>query len=486
LIGSRNVADVHIRPATPTFRIAEVYLFDTCTHRCGYCWLAESGQVLDASQLKPFRDLGFISRVAAFFNSRTSDDQKWLLQFTGGVPLLTPNLGALCTPLLERGNRVAFYSALLLPESHAGFRFLLEHSAPAVDYVMASFHPEAELDEAAYFHKIERLKRRGHHVIVRYVGHPARLSRMDDVRERCRDLDVCFYPTTLLSNTHPNGYQPEERASLSAQFTSLSQHIQLAGGLRTETLTCHAGSRLISVNLQTGNITPCITVDRPSLGNLFADTLDLNDGPAPCPVRGIACVCDIHFQQSTVVGVDDSPAFAAQKRGYVEPEGVATLPSSIAELPFYRGIGMGIGTVQDIARLFFTRDEVKQRWQNRKETRADSLGDWSIHAELRDDHQAAIAVRLKNARPLQLVEVFLNDASDGSTGNWTTLYSAEHSGTDLDLSVQAPIGTRGPGHYRVAVNVRFTDGTTCYWYSQPPHFLRVVSAPFGVDPEAAV
>jgi hypothetical protein len=69
-----------------------------------------------------------------------------------------------------RGNRVAFYTALLLPESHAGYRFLLEHSAPEVDYIMASLHPEAELDESTYFRKIAQLKARGHNVIVRYVG----------------------------------------------------------------------------------------------------------------------------------------------------------------------------------------------------------------------------------------------------------------------------------------------------------------------------
>ena len=159
-------------------RVAEIYLFDTCTHRCGYCWLAESGQVLDASQLKPFRDLEFVRRVAAFFNRRTSTSTKWLLQFTGGEPLLCPNLEALCASLFDHGNRVAFYTALLLPEAHAGFKFLLSRRAPDVDYVMASFHPEAELDEEAYFRKIRLLKERGHQVIVRYVGHPARLSRL--------------------------------------------------------------------------------------------------------------------------------------------------------------------------------------------------------------------------------------------------------------------------------------------------------------------
>jgi organic radical activating enzyme len=474
---SRNAAGVE-RPAPPSFRIAEVYLFDTCTHRCGYCWLAESGQVLDAAQLKPFRDPAFISRVVDFFNSRTADDQKWLLQFTGGEPLLTPNLGSLCDPLLQNGNRVAFYTALLLPESHAGFRFLMEHSAPEVDYIMASYHPEAELDELTYFRKIERLKSRGHNVIIRYVGHSARLSRMDAIEARCRELDVCFYPTTLLSNTHPREYAPAERAALAEHFTSLSQHIQLAGGLRTETLTCSAGSRLIAINLQTGNITPCITVDRPSLGNLFTDTLALYEGPGTCPVSGIACVCDIHYQQSIVSGIDDSRAFAAQKRGYVDPVAAgARLPAAVASMAFYQGVGMGIGTVQDTWRLYFTRDEVKQRWQSRqRERRVDALGYWSLSAIVDHSQTPTIDVRLKNAQPLQHVELFLNEAPDGSaSGDWSSIYSGAHTGSDLALTVTIPAESRGPGQYRVALNVHFTDGTICYWYSQPPHILRLGS-----------
>ena len=462
------------RPAIPAYRIAEIYLFDTCTHRCGYCWLAESGLVLDAAQLKPFRDPAFISRVVEFFNSRTTSDEKWLLQFTGGEPLLTPNLNALCTRLFERGNRVAFYTALLLPESHAGFRFLIEHAAPDVDYIMASLHPEAELDEATYFRKIARLKERGHHVIVRYVGHPARLSRMQAIESRCRDLDVCFYPTTLLSTTHPIGYTAEERTSLTQHFTSLSQHVQLAGGLRTETLTCHAGSRLIAVNLQTGCITPCITVDRPLLGNIFENTLDLYDVPGKCPVSGIACICDIHYQQSVVSGIDDSAAFAAQKHGFVEPPRDSSLPPAIASMAFYQGTGMGIGTVQDKTQLFFSREDVKHRWQNRRERRVNWLGQWRI-AATQSNGQAVIDLQLRDAQPLEHIELFLNEAPDGSTsGRWSSVYSAKHKGSVLDLKVAAPVGLRGPGEFRVALNVRFTDGTTCYWYSQPPHVLRLV------------
>jgi organic radical activating enzyme len=72
-------------------RAAEVYLFDTCTLKCGYCHLAESGKVLKAADLERYRDPAYIDRVTAFFNRRTTNSQKWNLMLTGGEPLLMPN-----------------------------------------------------------------------------------------------------------------------------------------------------------------------------------------------------------------------------------------------------------------------------------------------------------------------------------------------------------------------------------------------------------
>ncbi len=51
-------------------RVVEMFLFDTCTHKCAYCHFAETGKVLDASQVKPYRDPAFIDQVVEFFNSR--------------------------------------------------------------------------------------------------------------------------------------------------------------------------------------------------------------------------------------------------------------------------------------------------------------------------------------------------------------------------------------------------------------------------------
>jgi organic radical activating enzyme len=137
-----------------SYTVAELFMFDTCTMRCGYCWFAESGQVLDLSQLKPFQNPVFLEKVTSFFLSRTTPGRKWRMLLTGGEPLLAPNLGRLLIPLVEAGNRLGFYTALWMGREHPGFRFLREISYPQVKYVMASFHPEAEANESEFFAKI--------------------------------------------------------------------------------------------------------------------------------------------------------------------------------------------------------------------------------------------------------------------------------------------------------------------------------------------
>jgi MoaA/NifB/PqqE/SkfB family radical SAM enzyme len=301
------------------FRIVQMFLFDTCTHKCAYCHYAESGKVLDASQIRPYRDHDFIDRIINFFNARTTETDKWLITLTGGEPLLMPNMGRFIDGLSAAGNRVAFNTALNVGENSPAYRYLLEHGAPATDYIMASLHPEGEDIEDKWFGRVAALKQAGHSVIVRFVGHPKRLHRLNDLAERCRSLNVAFYPTALLSPDYPAGYTVGEKRSLERFLASLSQLILLKGGIDSATTMCTAGSDLISIDMRTGNFTPCISVNRPRLGNIYEDRLQLLSNPIRCPSPGIACLCDIHFQQNIVRGADDRVCFEKIKSGYVHP-----------------------------------------------------------------------------------------------------------------------------------------------------------------------
>jgi organic radical activating enzyme len=347
-------------------RTAVVSLFATCTMKCGYCDLAESGQVLDGRQLKPYHDKNFIFRATDFFNKRTTDENKWLLIFTGGEPLLAPNIDLLCANLFEAGNRVAFYTGLHVGPNSAGWKLLLNTSYPQVDYVMAAFHPEAEQWEDIFFDRIRALKDRGHKVFFRFVAHPKRLHRLDELAEKCQKLDICFFPAALLTDNYPRAYTQEERSHLQEHSNSLTQFIHLEGGIDTTSTTCHASNKIIGVHLLSGEITPCITVDGPVIGNIHKDELNLESGPIRCPNAGVNCVCEIHYEQDIVIGAEDSKSFTQRKEGFVdaikEQDPLKTIRAK--GIQFYVNPQSGMAkNISDEQQLVFSDEYVKSSFR---------------------------------------------------------------------------------------------------------------------------
>jgi organic radical activating enzyme len=351
------------RPAP--YRVAQLHLFDTCTQKCGYCWFAESGQVVDLEQLARYRDPDFIQKVRDFFLKRTSDKEKWLLALTGGEPLIAPNFDRLFEPLLAAGNKICVYTGLIVGKNHPGFQFLLKHDSASVEYVTTSFHPEGERQEEAYFERIRMLKDRGHNLMFRLISHPARIHRIPELAERCRELDICFDPSPLFSNRYPAAYTEADKDQMREHFSSLFQHIRLEGGIDTTDTDCFAGSRILAANLQTGNITPCISVDGPSIGNVFEDRLQLYPDAIRCPKPGISCICEVHFQQNVVPGASDRDAFERQLQGYApsRPFDVELAELKAAGLRFHTASHKGIGEIQDDERLFFTLEEVQESYR---------------------------------------------------------------------------------------------------------------------------
>ncbi len=141
----------------------------------------------------------------------------------------------------------------------------------------------------------------------------------------------------------------------------------LEGGIDTSASRCYAGSKILAANLQTGDITPCITVHRPIIGNIFRNELKLYREAIAFPEAGINCSCDVHFQQNIVKGCYDSSNFERQKEGYVEPAPVfgQQLESLRKTTGFYANPSQGIVQVQDESRLFYSIGEVRKNFHAR-------------------------------------------------------------------------------------------------------------------------
>jgi hypothetical protein len=148
-------------------------------------------------------------------------------------------------------------------------------------------------------------------VLVRFVGAPQLLSLIPMLEERCRELGVTLMPTTLFTPEYPKGYTTEQRATLAASMVGYSSLLQLEGGLSMQGRQCEAGDRIFAARLhQGGDVTPCISTDKPVLGNVFENTLKVLPGLKGCMRPDRICSCDIHFQQRIVAGADDSTEFA--------------------------------------------------------------------------------------------------------------------------------------------------------------------------------
>src|SRR5438067_7168317 len=91
------------RPLT-NHNIMELWLFDTCNFRCGYCGLVTNGDVTRTEQLDPYRDPAYIDRLLAFFAMHRPGGRPWVVMVTGGEPMLMPNLDRFVTGLGRQGD----------------------------------------------------------------------------------------------------------------------------------------------------------------------------------------------------------------------------------------------------------------------------------------------------------------------------------------------------------------------------------------------
>ena len=161
-------------------------------------------------------------------------------------------------------------------------------------------------------------------------------------------------------------YTEEEKNQLKRHSNSLTQFIHLEGGIDTTKTKCHASNKIIGVHLLSGEITPCITVDGPVIGNVHKDKLDLQSDPIRCPNAGVNCVCEIHYEQDIVIGAEDSKSFCRRKEGFVESikEQNPLKNMQAKGIKFYVNPKSGMAKkITDEQQLIFSNEHVKSSFR---------------------------------------------------------------------------------------------------------------------------
>lgn len=301
----------------------EVMLFTTCNYNCAYCSFVTNGTVNLTADMAPFKDKAYIDQVVSFFKRHSTPTQKWNLLFSGGEPLLTPNLDYLSGQLTAEGHRIRYNTNLSVP-IEKDKRWLAANPPEAIDVLMVSLHPESLDQYDKIRQRVDALKKLGYKITVRMVGHPQLFDWFERVEKDYADLGVSFTPIPMFSSNYPKAYTESQRDTLKKHIKAVGGMIQLHGGLDTKDRLCHAGERLFALGLGQsgkGNLYRCVSCSPDGyLGNIFRDRqIKFLAKPAPCCQKSKHCTCSFHFESNAVIGAEDRHNYERLKNGTAQP-----------------------------------------------------------------------------------------------------------------------------------------------------------------------
>ena len=340
---SLTESPTHLRqdPSDPhvvhTMPVLVVHAHSSCNCRCVMCdiWKTRSGKSFHPSDLEPH--LGSIRRLGV----------RWLV-FSGGEPLLNPELPLLCSILRRENIRLTLLTAGLLLGKYA------EQVAASFDDVIVSLDGPPEIHDA--IRRVEggfallqagvaALRERQPHIritarmVVQKANHrhlcetarAARLMKLDAISFLAADLTSTAFNRPLLwpvARQEEVALSPVELVALETEIENLiqqyadesegafiietpeklrriAQHFSVQLGLRkAESPVCNAP--WVSAVIETdGTVRPCFF--HPSIGNLHEQSFDsIVNGKAARDFReGLdipsnpicnRCVCSLHYR----------------------------------------------------------------------------------------------------------------------------------------------------------------------------------------------
>lgn len=299
-----------------TRKYLQLFLFDTCNQRCSYCHYALTGKVLHSSQLKPFKNKKFFNYIFFFLEQEMLKGSEYTLCLTGGEPLLMPNFDFFLNEVKNYNSKIIINTGLNFSDNNHSIMSLINNFS-MLEYIEASLHPMSIDDDNNFYqflNLVKLLKKNGIKIIVRIVSTKKFINNFSFYKEKISQLEelkvsILFF--NHFSSDYPSSYTEDEKLFLQEKIKVKAQEISLNVGLDTSvnSVKCLAGSSLISIDLRTGNISPCITTSEIIIGNIYDKNWHISKHEyRKCPIK-TSCSCNLFFNHDLVKDFEDSKNF---------------------------------------------------------------------------------------------------------------------------------------------------------------------------------
>jgi MoaA/NifB/PqqE/SkfB family radical SAM enzyme len=293
-----------------TLPIAIFELHTVCNQGCSYCVAGASPQ----NDFGPIVNPNYVNKIKKFF----SEHGPFNILFTGGEPLITPNISDLFRFLVNEGHSVSLQSNL----KYGADLFYDVVPPDRTGWILTTLHSIQLKNFERYFQTILMLKRKGYPIVIKLLLDDVMLKEFMPIYSKLEENSIGIILSPLIyfpsdNEPFPKQYTPEQWKLIAPRITLCSSWLYFAGGYRSQGTQCYAGSRVFYIRAQSGSISGCAHSYPSSLGNLYSNIFSPMKKPVKCGLN--LCICDFNYYSGIIPDLDESERFNSLLWGKTEP-----------------------------------------------------------------------------------------------------------------------------------------------------------------------
>jgi len=271
-----------------------------CNQTCEYC----------ISGSNPTKEFGkFITNdmqktLIEFY----SDQKEWNIIFTGGEPLITPNIGNFFRKLISKNNKISIQTNL---KSNADV--IINYLKPSdMGWILTTFH-SCEMDNYEKYKKqVLRLKKGGYPIVVKLVVDEKMMNIFDKYYDELTALNIGVILSPLVvykeNELLPINYPTEIWKKIIKRISLLSSWLYFSGGFKSKGKKCLAGSKATYVRVWgDGKVSGCAHSFPKNLGSFIDGNVKYMNDYAECGLDD--CFCDFNYYIDIIDGLKDMNNF---------------------------------------------------------------------------------------------------------------------------------------------------------------------------------